>query len=413
MSGNQLQETDSKLDTIESAIEAVRNGKIVIVVDDEDRENEGDFITAARNATPEIINFMATHGRGLICAPLIEDRCVELQLDLMVNSNSSHYETPFTVSVDLIGHGCTTGISASDRAKTVQALIDKNTKPDELGKPGHIFPLKAKKEGVLRRTGHTEAAIDLARLAGFEPAGLLVEILKEDGECARLNDLFPIAKKFGMPIISIKDLVEYRLQHDRLIERQVEVKMPTKYGEFRLIAYKQLSTNEEHFALIKGEWQNDEPVLVRVHSSCITGDILGSLRCDCGDQLHNAMKMVENEGKGVILYMMQEGRGIGFLNKLKAYKLQEEGMDTVDANLALGFKADQRDFGIGAQILRDLNVSKMKLITNNPKKRAALKGYGLEIVENVPIQTIPNEFNQKYLDTKRDKMGHELTKESK
>ncbi|HRH56613.1 MAG TPA: bifunctional 3,4-dihydroxy-2-butanone-4-phosphate synthase/GTP cyclohydrolase II [Chitinophagales bacterium] len=413
MSGNQLQETDSKLDTIESAIEAVRNGKIVIVVDDEDRENEGDFITAARNATPEIINFMATHGRGLICAPLIEDRCVELQLDLMVNSNSSHYETPFTVSVDLIGHGCTTGISASDRAKTVQALIDKNTKPDELGKPGHIFPLKAKKEGVLRRTGHTEAAIDLARLAGFEPAGLLVEILKEDGECARLNDLFPIAKKFDMRIISIKDLVEYRLQHDRLIERQVEVRMPTKYGEFRLIAYKQLSTNEEHFALIKGEWENDEPVLVRVHSSCITGDILGSLRCDCGDQLHNAMKMVEKEGKGVILYMMQEGRGIGFLNKLKAYKLQEEGMDTVDANLALGFKADQRDFGIGAQILRDLNVSKMKLITNNPKKRAALKGYGLEIVENIPIQTIPNEFNQKYLDTKRDKMGHELTKESK
>ncbi len=411
MSGNQQQETESKLDTIESAIEAVRNGKIVIVVDDEDRENEGDFITAARNATPEIINFMATHGRGLICAPLVEDRCVELQLDLMVNSNSSHYETPFTVSVDLIGHGCTTGISASDRSKTVQALIDKNTRPDELGKPGHIFPLKAKKEGVLRRTGHTEAAIDLARLAGFEPAGLLVEILKEDGECARLNDLFPIAKKFSMPIISIKDLVEYRLQHDRLVERQVEVKMPTKYGDFKLIAYKQLSSNEEHFALVKGEWEKDEPVMVRVHSSCITGDILGSLRCDCGDQLHNAMKMVEKEGKGVILYMMQEGRGIGFMNKLKAYKLQEEGMDTVDANLALGFKADQRDFGIGAQILRDLNVTKMKLITNNPKKRAALKGYGLEIVENVPIQTVPNEYNQKYLDTKRDKMGHELNKE--
>jgi 3,4-dihydroxy 2-butanone 4-phosphate synthase/GTP cyclohydrolase II len=413
MSGNQLQETDHKLDTIESAIEAVRNGKIIIVVDDEDRENEGDFITAARNATPEIINFMATHGRGLICAPLEEDRCVELQLDLMVNSNSSHYETPFTVSVDLIGNGCTTGISASDRSKTVKALIDKNTRPDELGKPGHIFPLKAKKEGVLRRTGHTEAAIDIARLAGFEPAGLLVEILKEDGECARLNDLFPIAKKFNMPIISIKDLVEYRLQHDRLVERMVEVKMPTKYGDFRLVAYKQLSSNEEHFALVKGEWQKDEPVMVRVHSSCITGDILGSLRCDCGDQLHNAMKMVEKEGKGVILYMMQEGRGIGFMNKLKAYKLQEEGMDTVDANLALGFKADQRDFGIGAQILRDLNVSKMKLITNNPKKRAALKGYGLEIVENVPIQTVPNEFNQKYLDTKRDKMGHELTKEIK
>jgi 3,4-dihydroxy 2-butanone 4-phosphate synthase/GTP cyclohydrolase II len=338
MSGNQLQETDNKLDTIESAIEAVRNGKIIIVVDDEDRENEGDFITAARNATPEIINFMATHGRGLICAPLEEDRCVELQLDLMVNSNSSHYETPFTVSVDLIGNGCTTGISASDRSKTVKALIDKNTRPDELGKPGHIFPLKAKKEGVLRRTGHTEAAIDIARLAGFEPAGLLVEILKEDGECARLNDLFPIAKKFNMPIISIKDLVEYRLQHDRLVERMVEVKMPTKYGDFKLIAYKQLSSNEEHFALVKGEWQKDEPVMVRVHSSCITGDILGSLRCDCGDQLHNAMKMVEKEGKGVILYMMQEGRGIGFMNKLKAYKLQEEGMDTVDANLALGSK---------------------------------------------------------------------------
>lgn len=413
MSGNQQQETNSQLDSIESAIEAVKNGKIVIVVDDEDRENEGDFITAARNATPEIINFMATHGRGLICAPLIEDRCVELQLDLMVNSNSSHYETPFTVSVDLIGHGCTTGISASDRAKTVQALIDKNTKPDELGKPGHIFPLKAKKEGVLRRTGHTEAAVDLARLAGFEPAGLLVEILKEDGECARLNDLFPIAKKFNMPIVSIKDLVEYRLKHDRMIQREVEVKMPTKYGEFTLIAYKQSGTNEEHFALVKGEWEDNEPILVRVHSSCITGDILGSLRCDCGDQLHNAMKMVEKEGKGVILYMMQEGRGIGFMNKLKAYKLQEEGLDTVDANLALGFKADQRDFGIGAQILRDLNVSKMKLITNNPKKRAALKGYGLEIVENVPIVTVPNEFNQKYLDTKRDKMGHEFLKETK
>ncbi|HNE49706.1 MAG TPA: bifunctional 3,4-dihydroxy-2-butanone-4-phosphate synthase/GTP cyclohydrolase II [Chitinophagales bacterium] len=408
MSGNQQHETDTKLDTIASAIEAIRNGKIVIVVDDEDRENEGDFITAARNATPEVINFMATHGRGLICAPLVEDRCVELGLDLMVNSNSSHYETPFTVSVDLIGHGCTTGISASDRAKTVQALINKNTRPDELGKPGHIFPLKAKKEGVLRRTGHTEAAVDLARLAGFEPAGLLVEILKEDGECARLNDLLPIAKKFNMPIVSIKDLVEYRLQHDRMISREVEVDMPTKYGDFKLIAYKQLSSNEEHFALVKGEWKNDEPVLVRVHSSCITGDILGSLRCDCGDQLHNAMRMVEQAGKGVILYMMQEGRGIGFMNKLKAYKLQEEGLDTVDANLALGFKADQRDFGIGAQILRDLNITKIKLITNNPKKRAALKGYGLEIIENVPIQIIPNIHNEKYLNTKRDKMGHEL-----
>ena len=411
MSGNQHQETKSQLDTIESAIEAVRNGKIVIVVDDEDRENEGDFITAARNATPEVINFMATHGRGLICAPLVEDRCDELQLDLMVNSNSSHYETPFTVSVDLIGHGCTTGISASDRAKTVLALVDKNTRPDELGKPGHIFPLKAKKEGVLRRTGHTEAAIDLARLAGFEPAGLLVEILKEDGECARLNDLYLIADKFDMPIVSIKDLVEYRLQHDRMIAREVEVNMPTKYGDFKLVAYKQSGSNDEHFALVKGEWEIDDPVLVRVHSSCITGDILGSMRCDCGDQLHNAMKMVEKEGKGVILYMMQEGRGIGFMNKLKAYKLQEEGMDTVDANIALGFKADQRDFGIGAQILRDLNVTKMKLITNNPKKRAALKGYGLEIVENIPIQIVPNPFNKKYLETKRDKMGHELNKD--
>ena len=411
MSGNQHQETKSQLDTIESAIEAVRNGTIVIVVDDEDRENEGDFITAARNATPEVINFMATHGRGLICAPLVEDRCDELQLDLMVNSNSSHYETPFTVSVDLIGHGCTTGISASDRAKTVLALVDKNTRPDELGKPGHIFPLKAKKEGVLRRTGHTEAAIDLARLAGFEPAGLLVEILKEDGECARLNDLYLIADKFDMPIVSIKDLVEYRLQHDRMIAREVEVNMPTKYGDFKLVAYKQSGSNDEHFALVKGEWEIDDPVLVRVHSSCITGDILGSMRCDCGDQLHNAMKMVEKEGKGVILYMMQEGRGIGFMNKLKAYKLQEEGMDTVDANIALGFKADQRDFGIGAQILRDLNVTKMKLITNNPKKRAALNGYGLEIVENIPIQIVPNPFNKKYLETKRDKMGHELNKD--
>ncbi len=408
MSGNPQHEATRQLDSIESAIEAIKNGKLVIVVDDEDRENEGDFITAARNVTPEIINFMATHGRGLICVPLLEDRCDALQLELMVNSNSSHYDTPFTVSVDLIGHGCSTGISASDRSKTIQALIDPAIDPKVFGKPGHIFPLRARREGVLRRTGHTEAAIDLARLAGFEPAGVLVEIMNEDGTMARLNDLYLIAEKFDMRIISIKDLVEYRLKNDRLIERMVEVNMPTKYGDFKLVAYKQLTTNEEHFALIKGEWQNDEPVLVRVHSSCVTGDILGSLRCDCGDQLHNAMKMVEKEGKGVILYMMQEGRGIGFMNKLKAYKLQEEGMDTVDANLALGFKADQRDFGIGAQILRDLNISKMKLMTNNPKKRAALKGYGLEIVENVPIETIPNKFNETYLKTKRDKMGHEL-----
>ena len=407
MSGN-LPQDKVRLDTIESAIESIRQGKLVIVVDDEDRENEGDFVAAARNVTPEIINFMATHGRGLICAPLMEDRCDELQLEMMVNSNSSHFDTPFTVSIDLIGHGCTTGISAADRAKTVQALIDPTIQPSDFGKPGHIFPLRAKKEGVLRRTGHTEATIDLARLAGFEPAGVLVEIMNEDGTMARLQDLFKIAQKFDLKIISIKDLVAYRIEKEKQVNREVEVKMPTKYGEFRLIAYKAKPTNEEHFALIKGEWSDDEPVLVRVHSSCITGDILGSLRCDCGDQLHNAMKMVQKEGKGVILYMMQEGRGIGFYNKLKAYKLQEEGMDTVDANLALGFKADQRDFGIGAQILRDLNISKLRLITNNPKKRAALKGYGLDIVENVPIEVLPNPYNRGYLETKRDKMGHNI-----
>ncbi len=398
------------LDSIEDAIDAIKNGELVIVVDDEDRENEGDFITAARNVTPEIINFMATHGRGLICTPLVEDRCDELGLDLMVGKNSSHFDTPFTVSIDLIGQGCTTGISAADRSKTIQALINPNVLPSDFGKPGHIFPLRAKKEGVLRRTGHTEAAIDLARLAGFEPAGVLVEIMNEDGTMARMPDLYKIAEKFYMKIISIKDLVEYRLNKERQVERIVDVKMPTKYGEFQLIAYRAKLTEEEHFALIKGAWEEEEPVLVRVHSSCVTGDILGSLRCDCGDQLHNAMRMVEKEGKGVILYMMQEGRGIGLLNKLKAYKLQEEGMDTVEANIALGFKADQRDFGIGAQILRDLKVTKLKLITNNPKKRAALKGYGLEIVENIPNEVIPNPHNESYLHTKRDKMGHEILK---
>lgn len=398
------------LDSIEDAIEAIRKGQLVIVVDDEDRENEGDFITAARNVTPEIINFMATHGRGLICTPLVEDRCDDLGLDLMVGKNSSHFDTPFTVSIDLIGQGCTTGISAADRSKTIQALINPDVLPSDFGKPGHIFPLRAKKEGVLRRTGHTEAAIDLARLAGYEPAGVLVEIMNEDGTMARMPDLYKIAEKFDMKIISIKDLVAYRLNNERQVERIVEVKMPTKYGDFLLIAYRAKLTGEEHFALVKGEWLKDEPVLVRVHSSCVTGDILGSLRCDCGDQLHNAMRMVESEGKGVILYMMQEGRGIGLLNKLKAYKLQEEGLDTVEANLALGFKADQRDFGIGAQILRDLQVSKLKLITNNPKKRAALKGYGLEIVENVPNEVPPNPHNESYLHTKRDKMGHEILK---
>lgn len=396
------------LNTIEEAIEAIKNGELIIIVDDEDRENEGDFVTAARNVTPEIINFMATNGRGLICAPLVEDECERLGFEMMVNTNSSHFDTPFTVSIDLIGHGCTTGISTADRAKTIRALIDPNFKPSDFGKPGHIFPLKAKKEGVLRRTGHTEATIDIARLAGFEPAGVLVEIMNEDGTMARLPELEKIAQKFNLKIISIKDLVAYRLKHEKQIHRIVEVNMPTKYGTFNLIAYKAEQTNEEHFALVKGTWDADEPVMVRVHSSCVTGDILGSLRCDCGDQLHSAMKMVEEEGKGVILYMMQEGRGIGLMNKLKAYKLQEEGMDTVEANLALGFKADQRDFGIGAQILRDLNVSKLKLITNNPKKRAALDGYGLEIVENIPIRVAPNKHNKKYLETKRDKMGHDF-----
>lgn len=396
------------LDTIESAIEEIRNGKLVIVVDDEDRENEGDFITAARNVTPEIINFMSKEGRGLICAPLIEDRCNELSLDLMVNSNTSLHETPFTVSVDLLGNGCTTGISAHDRAKTIQALVDPQTKPEDLGRPGHIFPLRAKKGGVLRRTGHTEAVIDLARLAGFEPAGVLVEIMNEDGTMARLPQLLEIAKKFDLKTISIKDLIEYRLERDSLIEEVVSVDMPTKYGHFKLVVFNEKSTLREHLALIKGEWKKGDPVLTRVHSSCFTGDILGSLRCDCGEQLHKAMKMVEEEGKGVILYMNQEGRGIGLVNKLKAYKLQEEGMDTVEANIHLGFGTDERDYGVGAQILRHLNVTRLRLMSNNPKKRAGLKGYGLEIVEIIPMQIKSNPHNEKYLQTKRDKLGHEI-----
>ncbi len=400
-----------QLDSIESAIEDIKKGKLIIVVDDEDRENEGDFITAAQNVTPEIINFMTTYGRGLVCAPLIEDRCVELGLELMVSDNTALHETPFTISVDLIGEGCTTGISASDRAKAVQALVDPNTKKTDFAKPGHIFPLKAKRGGVLRRAGHTEAAIDLAKLAGFEPAGVLIEIMNEDGSMARLPDLVNIARKFDLKLISIKDLIAYRLENETLIHREVEVNMPTKWGAFKLIAYKQISTGEDHMALIKGEWKKDEPVLVRVHSSCLTGDILGSLRCDCGNQLHDAMTMVEKEGKGVVLYMNQEGRGIGLLNKLKAYKLQEEGKDTVDANLELGFKTDQRDYGVGAQILKDLNVHKIRLITNNPKKRVGLKGYGLEIVENVSIEIQPNPHNEEYLKTKRDKMGHEILRD--
>ena len=398
----------TKLNTIDEALEAIRNGEIIIVVDDEDRENEGDFLTAARNVTPEIINFMATHGRGLICAPLIEDRCDELQLDLMVSHNTVLHETPFTVSVDLRGHGCTTGISASDRAKTVQALINPETKPEELGKPGHIFPLRAKRGGVLRRAGHTEATIDIARLAGFEPAGVLVEIMNEDGTMARLPELLKVAERFNLKIISIKDLIEYRLQKESLIERLIDVKLPTDFGDFELVAYKQISTGETHLALIKGEWKKDEPVLVRVHSSCVTGDIFGSCRCDCGPQLHAAMDMVEKAGRGVVLYMNQEGRGIGLINKLKAYKLQEEGMDTVQANEALGFSMDHRDYGVGAQILRDLGITKLSLITNNPKKRVGLMGYGLEIVENVPIEISPNPHNEKYLQNKRDKMGHNI-----
>lgn len=398
------------LDTIESALEDLRNGKLLIVVDDEDRENEGDFVTAARNVTPEIINFMSKYGRGLICAPITEERCEELKLNLMVENNTVLHQTPFTVSVDLIGHGCTTGISAHDRAKTVQALIDPNTKPEDLGRPGHIFPLRARAEGVLRRSGHTEATVDLARLAGFEPAGVLVEIMNDDGTMARLPQLQEIARKFDLKIISIKDLIEYRLRTESLIEEEVRVQMPTKHGNFELIAFRQLNTGEHHLALKKGEWEKDEPVLVRVHSSCFTGDILHSLRCDCGEQLQKAMEMVEAAGKGLVLYMNQEGRGIGLLNKLKAYKLQEEGKDTVEANLALGFKNDQRDYGVGAQILRHLGISKIKLMTNNPRKRAGLEGYGLQIVENVPIEIRPNPHNEFYLQTKRDKLGHEILK---
>src|SRR5690554_1332500 len=401
---------DVHLNTIEEAIEDIKNGKVVIVVDDEDRENEGDFITAAANATPEIINFMATHGRGLICAPLTEERCDELDLELMVNKNTAVYETNFTVSIDLVGHGCTTGISATDRSKTIKALIDPTIKPEELGRPGHIFPLRAKDGGVLRRTGHTEAAIDLARLAGFEPAGVLIEILKDDGEMARLPDLLTIAKKFDLKIISIEDLIEYRLNEDSLIIKEVSVKLPTEWGDFEMSAYTQKNTGEQHVALIKGAWEPGEPILVRVHSSCVTGDIFGSCRCDCGAQLHSAMEMIEKTGKGVIVYMNQEGRGIGLINKLRAYNLQENGLDTVDANLKLGFKADERDYGVGAQILRNLGVTKMRLMTNNPKKRAGIIGYGLEVVENVPLEIKSNKHNELYLRTKRDKLGHSIMK---
>jgi len=403
----------SVLNTIEEALADLKAGKVIIVVDDEDRENEGDFITAAANVTPEVINFMATHGRGLICAALTEERCHELGLEMMVNNNTSENSTAFTVSIDLRGYGCTTGISASDRSKTVLALINPDIKPEEFGKPGHIFPLKAKNGGVLRRAGHTEATVDLARLAGFAPAGALVEIMNEDGTMARLPQLLEIAKKFNLKIISIEDLIAYRLKNESIVNKDVQVKMPTQWGDFELIAYRQITTNQEHLALIKGKWDKDEPVLVRVHSSCLTGDIFGSCRCDCGPQLHKAMEMIEKEGKGVIVYMNQEGRGIGLLNKLKAYKLQEEGRDTVEANLELGFKMDERDYGVGAQILRDLGISKIRLMSNNPKKRAGLIGYGLEIVENVTIEIESNEHNKFYLQTKRDKMGHTLKVDKK
>ncbi|MBS1939057.1 MAG: bifunctional 3,4-dihydroxy-2-butanone-4-phosphate synthase/GTP cyclohydrolase II [Bacteroidetes bacterium] len=399
---------ETAFDSIESAIADIKAGKLVIVVDDEDRENEGDFITAARNATPEVVNFMATHGRGLICTPLTEDRCQQLGLDLMVQDNTALHQTPFTVSIDLRGHGTTTGISASDRSKTILALIDPATTAGDLGRPGHIFPLKARNGGVLRRTGHTEATVDLARLAGMEPAGVLVEIMNEDGTMARLPELREVARKFNLKLISIADLVAFRMRTERSVERVVEVNMPTDYGDFHLIAYRQKDSGEEHLALVKGTWKADEPVLVRMHSSCLTGDVFGSRRCDCGPQLHAAMAMIQREGKGVVVYMQQEGRGIGLLNKLKAYKLQEQGADTVEANLMLGFQMDARDYGVGAQILHDLGVRKIRLITNNPKKRSGLLGYGLQITENVPVQVPPNEHNRKYLLTKKLKMGHEL-----
>ena len=402
--------SDIQLDRVEDAIEDIKNGKIIVVVDDEDRENEGDFVCAAELITPEMVNFMVKEGRGLMCAPLTAERCDELGLDMMVGKNTAEYETAFTVSVDLLGHGCTTGISASDRAKTLKALVNPETKATDLGRPGHIFPLKAKKGGVLRRAGHTEASVDLARLAGLAPVGVLIEILNEDGTMARLPELKVIADKFGLKLISIKDLIAYRLEKESLIKREIGVEMPTEFGNFDLIAYRQLTNNQLHLALIKGSWEENEPVMVRVHSSCVTGDIFGSCRCDCGPQLHKSMEMIEKEGKGVIVYMNQEGRGIGLLNKLKAYKLQEQGRDTVEANIELGFGADERDYGVGAQILRDLNISKIRLMSNNPKKRAGLIGYGLEIIDCLKIEIEANPHNEKYLQTKRDKLGHTIMK---
>ena len=397
-----------KFNTIEEAIADVKAGKVIIVVDDENRENEGDFVAAAEMATPEMINFMATHGRGLICTPLLESRCEELGLDLMIGKNTAAFETPFTISVDLIGHGCTTGISAQDRAKTIKALVKLDTKPEELGKPGHIFPLKGREGGVLRRAGHTEAAIDLARLSGLYPAGVIVEILNEDGTMARTPELFKIAQKFALKFISIKDLIEYRIKNESLITEEALVELPTEFGDFKMKAFKQTTNGQLHLAIYKGKWEIDETILVRVHSSCLTGDIFGSCRCDCGPQLQQALKQIETAGKGILVYMNQEGRGIGLLNKLKAYELQENGRDTVEANTELGFKVDDRDYGIGAQIIRAMDVTKVKLLSNNPKKRVGLIGYGIEIVDTAAIEIESNKHNTLYLKTKRDKMGHSL-----
>ena len=398
---------DSNLNTIEEAIADIRDGKFIIVVDDEDRENEGDFVCAAEKITDDMVNFMITHGRGVVCAPLTEERCDELELDNQVDKNTSIHSTPFTVSVDKL-EGCTSGVSASDRAATFRALADPISKPDTFGRPGHVFPLRARNKGVLRRAGHTEAAVDLARLSGLYPAGALIEIMNEDGTMARLPDLIEIAEKFDLKIITIKDLIAYRLKTESLVEMGEKVNMPTKYGNFKLIPFRQISNGLEHVALIKGEWDDDEPILVRVHSSCITGDIFGSLRCECGDQLHKAMQLIEKEEKGVVVYMNQEGRGIGLMNKIRAYKLQEEGMDTVDANLHLGFDADERDYGVGAQILREIGVKKIRLMTNNPKKRIGLEAYGLSIVENVALEIVPNQYNEFYMQTKKNRMGHNL-----
>jgi 3,4-dihydroxy 2-butanone 4-phosphate synthase / GTP cyclohydrolase II len=395
------------LDTIEEALIDIREGKFVIAVDDEDRENEGDFICAAEKITPEMVNFMITHGRGVVCAPLTEERCDELDLENQVDKNTSIHSTPFTVSVDKL-EGCTTGVSAADRAATFQALADPTSKPETFGRPGHIFPLRARTKGVLRRAGHTEAAVDLARLAGLQPAGALIEIMNEDGTMARLPELMDIADKFDLKVITIKDLIAYRLKTESLVEKGDKVNMPTKYGDFKLIPFRQISNGMEHVALIKGEWEKDEAILVRVHSSCITGDIFGSMRCECGEQLHKAMQLIEKEGKGVVVYMNQEGRGIGLMNKIKAYKLQEQGMDTVDANLHLGFNADERDYGVGAQILREIGVTKIRLMSNNPVKRIGLEAYGLSIIENVPLEVAPNQHNEFYMATKKNRMGHEL-----